>query len=451
MAKKSKADSKRSEISREQARKEAQQEIAQYEGLYIEEEEILREVQKQSERLEEQEKKEQDTANDADIKTDLPPKTLKEKAPAKHAAPSVNSHEEMLQDLEQMRAAREESARKIEEFLKDNLQQTQEISVSDAAQESEAESSAEKQEHTKQAGQAKAPEKEPRRAAKKQEVHDERDAGSQTAPQKEKKKRKGPNVLAWAAMLCVAAGVGYAARIAQQEWQAASAAYSGAAVTASTSEVQEETPATAPAENQETADLTATEENGAIGILRLVNTQHPLPDGYIPPELEVMDTEDRQLDARAAAAFRELEAAAIADGCPIFLSSGYRSYERQKYLFVEMIQDNLALGYKYEDAYTNTKSLRNIPGTSEHQTGLAADILSVNYLEMDEGFADTKEGKWLKENAARFGFILRYPKDKEAITGTQFEPWHYRYVGVEDATKIMEQGVCLEEYLGMTS
>ena len=164
-----------------------------------------------------------------------------------------------------------------------------------------------------------------------------------------------------------------------------------------------------------------------------------------------MDTEDRQLDARAAAAFRELEAAAIADGCPIFLSSGYRSYERQKYLFVEMIQDNLALGYKYEDAYTNTKSLRNIPGTSEHQTGLAADILSVNYLEMDEGFADTKEGKWLKENAARFGFILRYPKDKEAITGTQFEPWHYRYVGVEDATKIMEQGVCLEEYLGMTS
>ena len=121
MAKKSKADSKRSEISREQARKEAQQEIAQYEGLYIEEEEILREVQKQSERLEEQEKKEQDTANDADIKTDLPPKALKEKAPAKHAAPSVNSHEEMLQDLEQMRAAREESARKIEEFLKDKI------------------------------------------------------------------------------------------------------------------------------------------------------------------------------------------------------------------------------------------------------------------------------------------------------------------------------------------
>ena len=70
---------------------------------------------------------------------------------------------------------------------------------------------------------------------------------------------------------------------------------------------------------------------------------------------------------------------------------------------------------------------------------------------MDEGFADTKEGKWLKENAARFGFILRYPKDKEAITGTKFEPWHYRYVGVEDATKIMEQGLCLEEYLGMTS
>ena len=88
-----------------------------------------------------------------------------------------------------------------------------------------------------------------------------------------------------------------------------------------------------------------------------------------------------------------------------------------------------------------------MPGTSEHQTGLTVDIISQSYWQLDEGYAETYEAQWLKEHAAEYGFILRYPKDKTAITGTSFEPWHYRYVGVEDAQKIMAQGLCLEEYL----
>lgn len=91
-----------------------------------------------------------------------------------------------------------------------------------------------------------------------------------------------------------------------------------------------------------------------------------------------------------------------------------------------------------------------MPGTSEHETGLAADIVAVGYGgSLDGSLEQTTESKWLYENAADYGFILRYPKDKTDITGTGFEPWHYRYVGVEDAQKIMDAGVCLEEYLGM--
>ena len=112
-----------------------------------------------------------------------------------------------------------------------------------------------------------------------------------------------------------------------------------------------------------------------------------------------------------------------------------------------MIRDYLAMGYSNAEAYAATKRLRNVPGTSEHQTGLTVDIISQSYWQLDEGYAETYEAKWLKEHAAEYGFILRYPKDKTAITGTSFEPWHYRYVGVEDAQKIMAQGLCLEEYL----
>lgn len=432
MAKKNRADSKRSEISEEQVKREAQEEIAQYEGLYIKEEDLLEKLERQSAEID---------AQEAQTPYESAAQSVQEAAVQE--VPQELSAQHWEQESVRSKEERDENARKIEAFLNERLQDTQPL---DLPQEEQPLPASEKK--TLETENVHVYEQKGHRRTQSQT--EEKQPKEDSGRKKEKKKKRKPNVLGMVALLCIAAGIGYAARIAQQEWKAAAAYHEEPSVSAAESTAQEESVQQTPAVEPEN-DLTQMQDNGAIGILRLVNTQHPLPDGYIPPELEVMDTEDRQLDARAAKAFRELEAAAIADGCPIFLSSGYRSYERQKYLFVEMIQDNLALGCTYEEAYTNTKSLRNVPGTSEHQTGLAADILSVNYLEMDEGFADTKEGKWLKENAARFGFILRYPKDKEAITGTKFEPWHYRYVGVEDATKIMEQGLCLEEYLGMTS
>jgi len=100
-----------------------------------------------------------------------------------------------------------------------------------------------------------------------------------------------------------------------------------------------------------------------------------------------------------------------------------------------------------EDAYNLTKREIAIPGTSEHSTGLAVDIVVLSHQTLDEDFEKTEGFKWLSENAQKYGFILRYPKNKEEITGIKYEPWHYRYVGEENAKKINEQGICLEEYL----
>lgn len=187
--------------------------------------------------------------------------------------------------------------------------------------------------------------------------------------------------------------------------------------------------------------------------LLLANTAHPLPEGYAP-ELASVGYDFRDIeqfvDQRIQEPLLEMLASAEEDGVYLQVRSAYRSHENQTILFESMKQDYIAQGYTEEEAYAATKRWRNVPGTSEHETGLAADIVAVGYGgSLDESLEETEEAKWLYENAADYGFILRYPKDKTDITGTSFEPWHYRYVGVEDARKIMDAGICLEEYLGM--
>ena len=126
------------------------------------------------------------------------------------------------------------------------------------------------------------------------------------------------------------------------------------------------------------------------------------------------------------------------------LASAYRSIEYQDKLWQARIAKDPDYG---SDPYKSP--VKVVPERcSEHTTGLAIDILSECYENSDEGYADTPEGIWLYENAYKFGFILRYPKDKENITGVIFEPWHYRYVGKEAAGEIYSRGICLEEYLG---
>ena len=137
----------------------------------------------------------------------------------------------------------------------------------------------------------------------------------------------------------------------------------------------------------------------------------------------------------AVAALYKMQADASALGYDLTLISGHRSYEQQAQIYNSYVS-------QYGEAAANRFSAR--PGESEHQTGLAFDVGQIK-----NSFGDTPAGQWLDENCAKYGFIIRYPEGKEEITGYQYEPWHIRYVGIEHAQYIMENGITLEEYLGV--
>lgn len=153
-----------------------------------------------------------------------------------------------------------------------------------------------------------------------------------------------------------------------------------------------------------------------------------------------------RMDSRAAAAYEKMYDAAADDGIYLTPCSGYRSYSTQKRLYNEFFYEYLDQGYSEKEAHDLTSKRRNPPGSSEHNIGICMDIICAS---SSANFQNTEEYAWLQDNAHNFGFILRYPEDKVDITGVKFEPWHWRYVGVENAAKIKDSGKCLEEYLGL--
>ena len=134
-------------------------------------------------------------------------------------------------------------------------------------------------------------------------------------------------------------------------------------------------------------------------------------------------------------------------GLSMYVASAYRSYEKQREVFNNTMQDWISQGYSPLNAYDETKKSVAVPGTSEHATGLAVDIISSEYEELDDRQGDTEEQKWLMEHCWEYGFILRYPPEKSDVTKIVYEPWHYRYVGKEAAKEITEQNITLEEYV----
>ncbi|MBE6768983.1 MAG: D-alanyl-D-alanine carboxypeptidase family protein [Ruminococcaceae bacterium] len=179
--------------------------------------------------------------------------------------------------------------------------------------------------------------------------------------------------------------------------------------------------------------------------LRLVNGWNPLPADYDYEGNLVDFGHGRMFDARAAEALRQMINAGSAHG--IWNVSLFRPYELQVKLYNNKVSYYRNKGYNQTDAENKAATVVARPGTSEHHTGLAADLLSNGYSSLVESYDQTSGFQWLKEHCAEYGFILRYPKNKEHITGVIYEPWHYRYVGVEAATAIMSRGICLEEYL----
>lgn len=178
----------------------------------------------------------------------------------------------------------------------------------------------------------------------------------------------------------------------------------------------------------------------------IVNGKYALPEGYKPTLAEAVKGSGVQLDYRVAPYYQAMYDAAKKDGITLTPVSGYRSYERQKNNFENRIQQYMNEGMDRTEATKKAAEIIMVPGSSEHNAGLAMDIGSLS-----ESFENTDEFAWLSEHAADYGFILRYPKaaDKRAITGVTYEPWHYRYVGVEAAKDIKNRGITLEEYLGV--
>ena len=177
----------------------------------------------------------------------------------------------------------------------------------------------------------------------------------------------------------------------------------------------------------------------------LVNPWNYLPEDY---EAEIVYVEGEPISAECADALKQMLAACRADGCePVFLS-GHRSMELQTGLYNDNIQKYLNRGYDYDTAVELAGQSVAIPGTSEHQLGLAVDIVDNYNWNLDESQEDTATQKWLMEHCWEYGFILRYPNGTTDITGIIYEPWHYRYVGVEISMELRDLGITLEEYLG---
>lgn len=185
---------------------------------------------------------------------------------------------------------------------------------------------------------------------------------------------------------------------------------------------------------------------GSNGVeILLVNPWNYVPDDY-NPEIVLID-DWRKGSAVCKDALMELLQACRDAGHKPYVSSSYRTHGDQVYLHNRMIQRYIDRGYSQEEAYAIASTIVAIPGTSEHELGLAFDIVDNDYRELNSAQEETETQKWLMEHCWEYGFILRYPSSKSDITGIIYEPWHYRYVGVEEALKIRDSGLCLEEYL----
>lgn len=199
-------------------------------------------------------------------------------------------------------------------------------------------------------------------------------------------------------------------------------------------------------EKKENAQMLASDDEDWS--LALINEEYPLDTSYVP-ELEELET-DKYVDKRIIEDAKQMLSEAEAAGMQMLICSAYRSYEKQRETFDDTMLEWMYQGYSPLDAYDETKKSVAVPGTSEHAAGLALDITSALYTELDERQAETEEAKWLEENCWKYGFILRYPPEKASVTGIIYEPWHYRYVGKEAAKEITEQGITLEEYVNFS-
>lgn len=206
---------------------------------------------------------------------------------------------------------------------------------------------------------------------------------------------------------------------------------------AAVSETEAETEATSPPPTEP--------EASPDWRLLLVNPWNPLPEGF---QVEVTALgDDFFIDQRVEPALTQMLEAARQEGMELVVRSAFRTRETQQALYDNKVKRLINQGWSPEEAPAEAARWVARPGTSEHEAGLALDIVAADFRDLTAAQADTPQQQWLMANAHRFGFILRYPEEKQEITGIGYEPWHYRYVGPEAAERIYAGNLCLEEYL----
>lgn len=173
--------------------------------------------------------------------------------------------------------------------------------------------------------------------------------------------------------------------------------------------------------------------------LILVNFDNKMPDSFTHTIVHQFNVD---IDSRIVTPYQQMHDAAAKDKIRLWISSGYRSSEKQEKLFTDEIQTFRKTGLEYDDAVSKAGKSVARPGYSEHNTGLAIDINGVL-----ESFDGSEAFKWMQQHAQDYGFVLRFQKDKQEITKIKYEPWHFRYVGIENAKKMNEMHLCLEEYV----
>lgn len=195
-------------------------------------------------------------------------------------------------------------------------------------------------------------------------------------------------------------------------------------------------------ENRKEKDIDSTTSDWE---LLLVNKNHKVPEGYV---VELEEVEDgHQVDKRIVESLKQMLADARKEGLSPLICSSYRTNDKQQKLYNNKVREYERWGCSSEEAKEFASYWVAIPGTGEHETGLAVDIVSKDYQILDEKQEQTDVQRWLIDNSYKYGFALRYPTDKKDITMINYEPWHYRYVGVNNATYMKEQDMCLEEYI----
>lgn len=194
-------------------------------------------------------------------------------------------------------------------------------------------------------------------------------------------------------------------------------------------------------------EVTPPKDESNSWALILVNRENFLPEGYDSGIQLATITDNYRVDARIADNVKRMIADARNEGITLSIVSAYRSVERQTELYADKVEEFINAGKDTEAAKEVAATIVARPGTSEHHTGLALDIVTPSGMALEESFENTPAFRWLDKNAHRYGFVLRYPKDKQDITGIIYEPWHYRFVGEEHATQMKERGLVLEEYI----